>query len=80
MRSKVYRFSEFRTSRCVSQFAASFIGTRAKVSTGVTDKSRTRHQTVPHEAAKRQVGDHTRRYDQRELTRTPAPREKECLE
>ena len=80
MRSKVYRFSEFRTSRCVSQFAASFIGTRAKVSTGVTDNSRTRHQTVPHEAAKRQVGDHTRRYDQRELARAPAPREKECLE
>ena len=33
MRSDFYRLTEFRTSLCVSQFAASFIGTRAKAST-----------------------------------------------
>ena len=38
MRSKFYRFSDFRTSRCVSHFAAFFIGSRAKASTVVTDK------------------------------------------
>ena len=37
MRSDVYRFTEFRTSLCVSQFAASFIDTRAKASTAAID-------------------------------------------
>ena len=37
MRSEVYRFTEFRTSLCVSQFAASFIDTRAKASTAARD-------------------------------------------
>ena len=76
MRSKVYRFSEFRTSRCVSQFAASFIGTRAKASTAVTDRSRDGIKTVPHEAAERQIGDHTKWYNRREPPKGGTPRKK----
>ena len=38
MRSEFYRFTEFRTSLCVSQFAASFIDTRAKASTAAIDR------------------------------------------
>ncbi len=33
MRSELCRFTEFRTSLCVAQFAASFTGSRAEAST-----------------------------------------------
>ena len=38
MRSKIYRLTEFRTSRCISQLAAFFIGTRAKAFTAMIGK------------------------------------------
>ena len=48
MRSEVYRFTEFRTSLCVSQFAASFIDTRAKASTAARDKIKAESDSTIH--------------------------------
>ena len=51
MRSEFYRFTEFRTSLCVSQFAASFIDTRAKASTAARDSLIDGNMTDNREAA-----------------------------
>ena len=60
MRSEVYRFTEFRTSLCVSQFAASFIDTRAKASTAARDKFVVGNKTENHRSGKKRSDGHTR--------------------
>ena len=45
------QFTEFRTSLCVSQLAASFTATRAKTSTAVSGRIKKRPDRKPHEAA-----------------------------
>ena len=66
MRSEVYRFTEFRTSLCVSQFAASFIDTRAKASTAARDNVMTGDNTENRGDRGGNWGDgRTRRRDER---------------
>jgi|SaaInlV_165m_DNA_1040744.scaffolds.fasta_scaffold16976_2 hypothetical protein len=64
MRSEVYRFTEFRTSLCVSQFAASFIDTRAKASTAARDSYMEGTMTYNRMNGKNGSEGHTRRHNE----------------